>query len=79
MENYRSQEEQDEIKSDAPFTSPVLPAATPPPQQEINQKLRLLEERKKELLKPSQHLTIDKPAFLFDNKVTWMGIEEMED
>lgn len=31
------------------------------------------------MLKPSQHLTIDKPAFLFDNKVTWMGIEEMED
>jgi hypothetical protein len=41
-------------------------------------KLRSLEEKKKELLKQSHHLTIDKPAFQYD-KVTWMGIEEMED
>jgi hypothetical protein len=39
----------------------------------------MLEEKKKELLKQSNLLSIEKPTFVFDNKVSWMGIEEMDD
>lgn len=40
-------------------------------------KIKMLEQKKKQLLKQSNMLPVDKPAFLFDNKVSWMGIQEM--
>lgn len=42
MENYRSQEEQDEIKSEVVLANAVQPTITPSPQPEMSQKLRSL-------------------------------------
>jgi len=38
-----------------------------------------LEDRRKELIRQSLNVTPDKPSLAFENKISWTGIEEMED
>lgn len=88
LEKYRENNE-DEMKSESTFKQkkPQLPQ---PPElkqtggfntadKEKPSRIKVLEDRKKELIRQSLSAVADKPSFAFENKINWSGIEEMED
>jgi hypothetical protein len=89
LERYRENNE-DEMKSESTFKQqkPLLPQ---PPElkqtggfnalgdREKPSRIKVLEDRKKELIRQSLSAANDKPSFAFESKINWSGIEEMED
>lgn len=79
MLQYRSQERSDEdIKSESTFKYPTRNDLNVDTSQK-SARVKLLEDKKKELLKQSQSTSIEKNSFGIESKVSWADIEEMDD
>lgn len=76
---YRSKvEKEDDANSESNFrfSNPLIQKLHSNSPEKID-KMKLLEEKKKDLLKQPNTIFSERPAM--DNKISWIGIEEMED
>lgn len=79
-ENIRSQESfrQEKLKLPQPPDLKMTAGFSNPVEREKSSRIKALEDRKKELIKQSLS-TAEKPTFGFESRISWAGIEEMED